>query len=117
MDADGRHRGGRPDANPLILVALNVPNSFPALLIPRHHVSFMPATGLLDAIIGNLARMAPSEVLSIIRLLTLARNGVEHFVRAEGSHRHTEAGRRYRGSAAVVEGEPDLARDRRADAR
>src|SRR2546429_9656932 len=40
---------------------------FPALLFLVAIVSFIPVTGLLDAITGNLARVAPSEVLSIIQ--------------------------------------------------
>jgi membrane protein len=40
---------------------------FPALLFLVAIVSFIPIAGLLDAITGNLARVAPSEVLSIIQ--------------------------------------------------
>ena len=40
---------------------------FPALLFLVAIVSFLPVAGLLDAITGNLARVAPSEVLSIIQ--------------------------------------------------
>ena len=40
---------------------------FPALLFLAAVVSFIPVAGLLDAITGNLARVAPSEVLSIIQ--------------------------------------------------
>jgi membrane protein len=40
---------------------------FPALLFLVALVSFIPIAGLLDAITGNLARVAPSEVLSIIQ--------------------------------------------------
>jgi len=40
---------------------------FPALLFLVAVVSFLPIAGLLDAITGNLARVAPSEVLSIIQ--------------------------------------------------
>ena len=40
---------------------------FPALLFLAAVVSFIPVAGLLDAITGDLARVAPSEVLSIIQ--------------------------------------------------
>jgi membrane protein len=40
---------------------------FPALLFLVAVVSFVPIAGLLDAITGNLARVAPSEVLSIVQ--------------------------------------------------
>ena len=40
---------------------------FPALLFLVAIVSFIPVAGLLDAITANLARVAPSEVLSIIQ--------------------------------------------------
>jgi len=40
---------------------------FPALLFLVAIVSFVPIAGLLDAITANLARVAPSEVLSIIQ--------------------------------------------------
>ena len=40
---------------------------FPALLFVTAIVSFIPVTGLLDAITTTLARVAPSEVLSIIQ--------------------------------------------------
>jgi membrane protein len=40
---------------------------FPALLFLVALVSFIPIAGLLDAITGNLARVAPGEVLSIIQ--------------------------------------------------
>jgi membrane protein len=40
---------------------------FPALLFLVAVVSFIPIAGLLDVITGNLARVAPSEVLSIIQ--------------------------------------------------
>jgi membrane protein len=40
---------------------------FPALLFLVAIVSFIPIAGLLDAITGNLARVAPSEVLSIVQ--------------------------------------------------
>ena len=40
---------------------------FPALLFLVAIVSFIPIAGLLDAITGNLSRVAPSEVLSIIQ--------------------------------------------------
>jgi membrane protein len=40
---------------------------FPALLFLVAIVSFLPVAGLLDAITGDLARVAPSEVLSIIQ--------------------------------------------------
>jgi membrane protein len=40
---------------------------FPALLFLVAIVSFIPVTGLLDAITGNLARVAPGEVLSIVQ--------------------------------------------------
>jgi membrane protein len=40
---------------------------FPALLFLVAIVSFIPIAGLLDTITGNLARVAPSEVLSIIQ--------------------------------------------------
>lgn len=40
---------------------------FPALLFIVAIVSFIPITGLLDAITTNLARVAPGEVLSIIQ--------------------------------------------------
>jgi membrane protein len=40
---------------------------FPALLFLVAIVSFVPVAGLLDAITTNLARVAPSEVLSIIQ--------------------------------------------------
>ena len=47
---------------------------FPALLFLVAIVSFIPITGLLDAITGHLARVAPTEVLSIIQdqVLTIA---------------------------------------------
>ena len=49
---------------------------FPALLFLVAIISFIPITGLLDAITGNLARVAPSEVLSIIQaqILKIANN-------------------------------------------
>ncbi len=49
---------------------------FPALLFLVAIISFIPITGLLDAITGNLARVAPSEVLSIIQtqILNIANN-------------------------------------------
>lgn len=40
---------------------------FPALLFLVAIVSFIPVAGLLDAITGNLARVAPGEVLAIIQ--------------------------------------------------
>ena len=40
---------------------------FPALLFLAAVVSFIPVAGLLDAITGNLGRVAPTEVLSIIQ--------------------------------------------------
>jgi membrane protein len=40
---------------------------FPALLFLVAIVSFIPVAGLLDAITGTLARVAPGEVLSIIQ--------------------------------------------------
>ena len=40
---------------------------FPALLFLVAVVSFVPIAGLLEAITGNLALVAPSEVLSIIQ--------------------------------------------------
>jgi membrane protein len=40
---------------------------FPALLFLAAVVSFIPIAGLLDTITGHLARVAPSEVLSIIQ--------------------------------------------------
>jgi len=40
---------------------------FPALLFVTAIVSFIPVVGLLDAITSTLARVAPSEVLSIIQ--------------------------------------------------
>lgn len=40
---------------------------FPALLFLVAIVSFMPIAGLLEAITENLARVAPSEVLSIVQ--------------------------------------------------
>ena len=40
---------------------------FPALLFVTAIVSFIPVTGLLEAITGALARVAPNEVLSIIQ--------------------------------------------------
>ena len=40
---------------------------FPALLFMVAIISFIPIAGLLEAITGNLARVAPSEVLSIIQ--------------------------------------------------
>ena len=40
---------------------------FPALLFLVAIVSFIPVAGLLDAITANLARVAPSEVLTIIQ--------------------------------------------------
>jgi membrane protein len=40
---------------------------FPALLFLVAIVSFIPVTGLLDVITSNLARVAPSEVLSIVQ--------------------------------------------------
>ena len=40
---------------------------FPALLFITAIVSFIPVTGLLDAITGMLARVAPGEVLSIVQ--------------------------------------------------
>ena len=40
---------------------------FPALLFLVAIVSFIPIAGLLEAITGNLARVAPSEVLSIVQ--------------------------------------------------
>ena len=40
---------------------------FPALLFLTAVISFMPVTGLLDTISGSLARVAPTEVLSIIQ--------------------------------------------------
>ena len=40
---------------------------FPALLFLVAVVSFMPITGLLEAITGHLARVAPTEVLSIVQ--------------------------------------------------
>jgi membrane protein len=40
---------------------------FPALLFLVAIVSFVPIAGLLDAITGNLARIAPGEVLSIVQ--------------------------------------------------
>ena len=40
---------------------------FPALLFLVAVVSFMPIAGLLEAITGHLARVAPTEVLSIIQ--------------------------------------------------
>src|SRR5438552_18690597 len=40
---------------------------FPALLFLVALVSFIPVAGLLDAITGNLARIAPGEVLSIVQ--------------------------------------------------
>jgi membrane protein len=40
---------------------------FPALLFLVAVVSFMPVAGLLDAITGHLARIAPTEVLSIVQ--------------------------------------------------
>jgi membrane protein len=39
---------------------------FPALLFITAIISFIPVTGLLEAITGMLARVAPSEVLSIV---------------------------------------------------
>ncbi|MCU1382271.1 MAG: hypothetical protein JWL71_968 [Acidobacteria bacterium] len=49
---------------------------FPALLFLVAIVSFIPVAGLLDAITNNLARVAPSEVLSIIQdqILKIAHN-------------------------------------------
>ena len=47
---------------------------FPALLFLVAIVSFVPVAGLLDAITSNLARVAPTEVLSIIQ--ELARDGL-----------------------------------------
>lgn len=40
---------------------------FPALLFLVAIISFMPVSGLLDAITGTLARVAPSEVITIIQ--------------------------------------------------
>jgi membrane protein len=40
---------------------------FPALLFVTAIVSFIPVTGLLEAITGMLARVAPNEVLSIVQ--------------------------------------------------
>jgi membrane protein len=40
---------------------------FPALLFITAIISFIPVAGLLDAITGTLARVAPSEVLSIVQ--------------------------------------------------
>jgi membrane protein len=40
---------------------------FPALLFVTAIISFIPVTGLLEAITGTLARVAPNEVLSIIQ--------------------------------------------------
>ena len=40
---------------------------FPALLMLVAIVSFLPIVGLLDAITGTLARVAPTDVLSIIQ--------------------------------------------------
>jgi membrane protein len=40
---------------------------FPALLFLVAIVSFMPVNGLLDAVTGMLARVAPGEVLSIVQ--------------------------------------------------
>jgi membrane protein len=40
---------------------------FPALLFLVAIVSFIPVTGLLDAITSNLARVAPGEVLAIVQ--------------------------------------------------
>ena len=40
---------------------------FPALLFITAIISFIPVTGLLDAITGMLARVAPNEVLSIVQ--------------------------------------------------
>jgi membrane protein len=40
---------------------------FPALLFITAIISFIPVAGLLDAITGMLARVAPSEVLSIVQ--------------------------------------------------
>ncbi len=75
---------------------------FPALLFLVAIVSFLPVAGLLDAITGNLARVAPSEVLSIIQDQILkiaheknggsadpghARDHLEHLVRRRRDHR------------------------------
>src|SRR5262245_66138248 len=40
---------------------------FPALLFITAIISFIPVAGLLEAITGMLARVAPSEVLSIVQ--------------------------------------------------
>ena len=40
---------------------------FPALLFVTAIISFIPVVGLLEAITGTLARVAPSEVLSIVQ--------------------------------------------------
>jgi membrane protein len=40
---------------------------FPALLFITAIISFIPVAGLLDAITGMLARVAPGEVLSIVQ--------------------------------------------------
>src|SRR5215207_5412794 len=40
---------------------------FPALLFLVAVISFMPVTGLLDAVTAMLARVAPEEALSIVR--------------------------------------------------
>src|SRR5437763_6099668 len=40
---------------------------FPALLFITAIISFVPISGFLEAITGTLARVAPSEVLSIVQ--------------------------------------------------
>ena len=88
---------------------------FPALLFIVAIISFIPVAGLLDAITGMLARVAPGEVLSIVQDQILedrprqerraadhrhARHDLEHLVRRDRHHRHAESGLRHSGEPA-----------------
>ena len=92
---------------------------FPALLFLVAVISFMPISGLLDAITAMLARVAPREVLSIVQeqLGKIANdkstrpadpghagNHLEHLVGDDRHRRHAEPGLRHPGEPSVVEG-------------